>query len=62
LVETALKTQEAQVLVEHHELANVIKEKEALEAALADITRNTKQMAKLHINLEEKLRLSDELE
>ncbi|KAG2711425.1 hypothetical protein I3760_04G076600 [Carya illinoinensis] len=60
LVETALKTQEAQVSAVQDELAKVLEEKEALKVAVAEMASKAKQLEELHSNLEEKLRLSYE--
>lgn len=60
LAEGELKSQQAQVLTVQEELMKVIKEKETLEAALADLTNNAVQMKELCSDLETKLKASDE--
>ncbi|CAK9135552.1 unnamed protein product [Ilex paraguariensis] len=59
-VEVGLKNQEAQVSVVREELAMVTKEKEALEASVADLTNKAVHMKELCRDLEAKWQLSDE--
>ncbi|KAJ8759706.1 hypothetical protein K2173_009807 [Erythroxylum novogranatense] len=59
LVEAGAKSQEAQVSTVLEELATIVKEKEALEATVADLTNNAAQLKKQCQELEEKLKVSD---
>ncbi|KAH7533609.1 hypothetical protein FEM48_Zijuj04G0149900 [Ziziphus jujuba var. spinosa] len=60
LVEAALKTHEDQVSIGQEELAKVVKEKEAFEAAVADLTSHAEKLKETCSDLEEKLKVSDD--
>ncbi|GAB4848183.1 hypothetical protein Ancab_002851 [Ancistrocladus abbreviatus] len=60
LVEAALKTQEEQVVMLKEELAREASEKQMLEETVMELTNNMSQMKDKNIDLETKLKVSDE--